>query len=585
MPARKFLLFSLLLLFSFNVFPQNPDDAAKEKQERELKLLEQILSDAKNLRLPENRAFVFARVGSALWLTDEKRARKLFQDAVADLITAQIEVQNEKVGYRQYYQALLYGQSPRQDIITLIGNRDAELALEYLEKSRPPAIAEAVQNPKNDSNSTVQQYARAEVAVEQRLIALAIDQNPQLYVEKVRASIKKGVTYDILGLLNKIYAKDAPTADKLAGEVAETFLSLDFTKYSQTADIAAYFVAQMGRPRAADEKAVKISDELLRRVVTKMTDDWLNQKNGQMYGYYNCAAIIEKLYPERAARLKKKIQTESNQSQNEESERYSKLVSSETAPEEMIAQAEKFQPSYRNEIYRTAATKFAQNGNIAEAERIMQTSISDEQADYYMTQFYVNLSYQLAGQGKFSEANDYINRIADEYQRITALINLANTAYGRNPKENQKLAESILNQARALVSGEPETQNDFNAAAYLATAYATFDAGESFRILESLLPTMNELIQANFVLMKFRSYSGFRQGEIQIIGGNNLGVYNLENTLRTLKEKDFERTLQFASGVNRPETRIWLQMQLINENMQIMNLPIQGRRFVNYISK
>src|SRR5215213_5601213 len=103
MSARKFFLFSLLLLFSFHVFGQNPDDAVKEKQERDLKLLEQILSDAKNLRLPENRAYIFARVGNSLWQTDEKTARKLFQNAVADLIAAQMEVQNEKVSNRQYF--------------------------------------------------------------------------------------------------------------------------------------------------------------------------------------------------------------------------------------------------------------------------------------------------------------------------------------------------------------------------------------------------------------------------------------------------------------------------------------------------
>jgi hypothetical protein len=324
---------------------------------------------------------------------------------------------------------------------------------------------------------------------------------------------------------------------------------------------------------------------MLRRVVTKMTDDWLDPKNPQPYGYWNCLAVVERLFPERAARLKKKIQNTSNQSQNEESERYTKLVSAETAPEEMVAQADKFQSSYRSEIYRAAANKFAQNGNIAQAEKIMQSNVFDEQSEYYLTQFYVNLAYQLAGQGKFEEANNYVNRITDEYQRIASLINLATAAYGRNPKENQKLAEGILNQARALIPEPPETQNDLNAATALATAYATFDTGESFRLLESLLPVMNELIQANFVLMKFRSYGGFRQGEIQIIGGNNLGVYNLDNTLRTLKDKDFDRTLQFANGFTRPETRIWLRMQLINENLQITNLPIQGRTFVNFMSK
>jgi hypothetical protein len=581
MPARKFLLFSLILLFSVNVFAQNTDDAVKEKQERELKLLEQILTDAKNLRLPENRAYVFARAGNTLWLADEKRARKLFQDAISELLAAQMEVQSEKFNNRQYFQALIYGQTPRLEIINLIGSRDAELAIDYLEKTRPPVIAEAVQNPKNDNSSSIQQYARGEVALEQRLLGLAAEQNPQLAIKAVRDSMKRGISYETLNLLGKIYSKDPQTADKLAEEVAEAFLSLDFAKYSQTAETAGYFVAQMGRQRTPDEKSVKISDELLRRVVTKMTDDWLNPKNPQPYGYWTCMAVVEKLFPERAARLKKKLESNNKQTSNEESERYTKLMAAETAPEEMLAQAEKFQSSYRNEIYRAAANKYANSGNIVEAERIMQTNISDEQSEHYLVQMYVNLSYQLAGQGKYEEANNYINRITDEYQRINALISLANSAYGRNQKENQKLAEGILNQARALMAAPPETQNDFNAAALLATAYVPFDAGESFRILESLLPMLNELMQANYVLMKFRSYGGLRQGEIQILGGNNLGAYNVENTLRLLKDKDFERTLQFANGFERLETRLWLQMQLINENLQVINLP-RGRRFVNF---
>ncbi len=590
MAARKLFLISLVFLFSFSVSAQNTDnsvkgksdDAVKEKQERELKLLEQILVDAKNLRLPENRAYVFARVGSALWQTDEKAARKLFQEAIADLISAQIDVQNEKVSNRQYFQALIYGQTPRQDIINLISSRDAALALEYLEKSRPPLIAEAMQNPQNDNNSQAQQYARNEIALEQRLLALAADQNPQNYIKYLRESLKKGVSYETLNLLRKIYEKDPETANKLTEEVAESFMNIDFSKYSQSAEAAGYFIAEMGRERSPDEKSPKLSDELLRRVVLKMTDEWLNPKNPQPYGYWNCTAVIEKFFPERAARIKKKVAANNSQNQNEESERYNKLMSSDTTPEEMLAQADKFQTSYRNEIYRGAANKFANNGKFAEAEKIMQTGISEEQSETYLTQFYINVSYQLAGQGKFEEANNYINRITDEYQRVTALINLATSAYGRNPKENQKLAEGILSQARALITDAPETQNDLNAAAQVAAAYALFETNESFRLLESLVPVMNELIQANFVLMKFRSYGGVRQGEVQIVGGNNLGIYNLENTVRTLKEKDFERTLQFVNGFNRFETRIWLQLQLINESLLVTNLPISSRGFINF---
>jgi hypothetical protein len=576
MSARRFLLFTLLFLLSYGVSAQETDDAVKEKQAREIKLLEQILTDAKNLRLPENRAIVFARVGSALWQVDEKRARKLFADAISEVVAAQTEAQVERGG-KQFFQALIYGQTPRMDVINLIAARDAELALDFLTKTRPATIAEAIQKSNEDGNSMVQQYARGEVATEQRLLGLMAEQNPQIAVARVRESLKKGVSYETINLLTKIYAKDPQTADKLAEEVGESFLSVNFAKDYQAAENAGYFIAQVGRQRTADEKSVRISDELLRRLAAKMSDDWLAAKNNQFYGYWNSSAVIERFFPERAARIKKQAESSNNQNQTDDSQEYTKLMGSETPPEEMIAGAGKLPSNYRNEILRSAAQRFADKGNFAQAERILQENIGDEQGEYYLSQFYLNRSYQLMNDGKYDEANGYINRITDENQRVNGLINLANSAYQRDKKENQKLAESILSQARALLPAEPETQNDLNAMAYLATIYAQIDTNESFRLVESLQPTINELIQANFVLMKFRSYGGVRQGEMQIVGGNNLGIYNLENTMRALKEKDFERTLQFANGFNRIETRIWLQLQLIDENLVIMNLPVNSR--------
>ena len=580
MAARKFLLFSLVLLLSIGAFAQNTDDAVKEKQERETKLLEQILTDAKNLRLPENRALVFAKIGSALWQRDEKRARKLFQDALNDLNAAQIEVQSEKTA-KQYFQPLIYGQSPRHDIINLISPRDAELALEFLEKSRPPAIEEAIKNLTDNSSSTLQQFARNELAVEQRLIALTAEQNPQKAINRVRESMKKGVSYETLNLLKKIFEKEPQAAQKLAEELIESFLSVDFSKNYQTSEAIGYFVAEFGRIPNENEKPLRVSDALLRRLVLKMTDDWLGAGNNQPYGYWNSSAVVEKFFPDRAARLKAKVERLNSQTQTEESQEYIKLMSGDTKPEEMLAQADKFQPAYRNEIYRSAAQKFASSGNIAQAEKLMQ-SLNDEQSEYYLTQFYVNISYQLISQGKFAEAHSYINQITDENQRLNSLIYLANSAYLRDKKENQKLAEGFLREARSLIPDLPETQNDFNAVSTLANAYAQFDPDEAFRLVESLLPTMNELVQANFVMTKFRNYGGLRQNEFQIMnGGNNLGIYNLEGALRALREKDFERAVQFASGINRADARIWLQMQLVDENASnvIISMPIQGRFF------
>jgi hypothetical protein len=57
-------------------FAQKEEDAAKEQQQKIVALLTQIADDAKGLKLPENRAYVAAKTGAALWRADEKEARK-----------------------------------------------------------------------------------------------------------------------------------------------------------------------------------------------------------------------------------------------------------------------------------------------------------------------------------------------------------------------------------------------------------------------------------------------------------------------------------------------------------------------------
>lgn len=97
MAVLRFLFVFALFAVPFSVLAQNTEEAVKEKMRRETAFVEQILVDAKNLRLPENRAFVDAKVAGALWQTDENRARGLFRNAALDLLAAQSEAENEKM--------------------------------------------------------------------------------------------------------------------------------------------------------------------------------------------------------------------------------------------------------------------------------------------------------------------------------------------------------------------------------------------------------------------------------------------------------------------------------------------------------
>ncbi len=94
----KFLVLLCLLIFVFSppAIAQETDENKKEKQERQNLLIEQILADVQNLKLAENRAFVYAKIGGIVWKNDEKHARTLFQDSINELINAQILAESDK---------------------------------------------------------------------------------------------------------------------------------------------------------------------------------------------------------------------------------------------------------------------------------------------------------------------------------------------------------------------------------------------------------------------------------------------------------------------------------------------------------
>src|ERR671933_29331 len=65
--------------------------AQKELEKKALQLLDDTLQSAQALKLVENRAVIRAQAADLLWKRDEKRARSLFRDAVAELVAARGE--------------------------------------------------------------------------------------------------------------------------------------------------------------------------------------------------------------------------------------------------------------------------------------------------------------------------------------------------------------------------------------------------------------------------------------------------------------------------------------------------------------
>lgn len=561
-------LISLLLLFIFSIAAVTAQTAAAEKtketDERQIALLEEIAKNAEALRLPENRAMVASKLGEGFWRHDEKRARAFFQEAVDQLIAAQMQAEANKKQAALLY-GLVNGIAPRQEILTMIAVRDAEFALDSFYKSRPTKITQILTNPDEMKKPNSQQFVQNEIYFEQSLIAKVGEQNPQRALKMIRESLSKGVTYEVFGLIEKIKAKDPELAAQLAGEVADKILASDPEKINDNFAMATSFLTQYGKKPEGEEKPLKVDERKLRDLTALAAKIMLKAEDEYAYEIENLLPLFEKFSPESVAALKRKMDKAANTPERREYAAYEKFLESNPSPEKLLSEADKYSESFRSQIYYAAAEKSAQGGNMNQAQKIISTKMSQEETETYLSQINYSLISKAITEEKYDEAAALINQIPADSSRFALLMQLAAGIYQKNPAENKKQTLAVLEQARALIEQPAETIDEMSNLMQLAVVLTEIEPEQSFQTIEAMTQPINEYLEASAVVSKYRNEGTVRQGEmiVNAYGGIN-GFYNLSSILTKLRDKDFKRTISYVNGFQRLESRISLLLQLID---------------------
>lgn len=574
MRFRNFFIGFFLFSFSLIVFAQSPGEEAKEKERQKNDLLEQILGDVPNLKLGENRALVLTKVGNHFWEKDEKRARALFQSAIGELINAQIIAEAAQKNAAYHYD-LLTGQGTRAQILNLIASRDAELALEYLVKSRPALIARVFslqQAPKtskiSDFRSSYRYTAENEFNLEQSFIRLAADQNPERAAALLKESLKKGVSAETLNLLKKLHSKNAETANELASELAGKLAQSKFLEENQpnyqNLNAALAFLGEYLREKPATEKALKFDDSQMRTLADKLIVFYLRQNNSHnYYNYYQIIPIAEKFAPGTIEQLK---QIQKNAPRHGayvyHDPELNKLLTEETTAEQMLAEAKKFPEMARRQIYHAAANKFAQQGDMNRALEVLTDNFSDETLEEAIRNLNWQYSYNLMSAGKFVEAERIIDAMPEQ-QRQSSYINLANAIYQKNPIENKSHAVAVLEKARVLIPEKPENSTEMSQLMQIIGAYSNIETSKAFLLFEPLIPQFNELADAAIILHGFQGNPHIRQGEFLLSQGISYGIFGADfSVISKFVKNDFDRAMNLVNGFARREIRIAMKLQL-----------------------
>lgn len=583
----KILSLAMVLLLAAAAFaqkasttesPSEKEKARKELEERVLKMLDQAVGDAQYLRLAQNRAIVYAIAGDLYWKFDEKSARALFRNSANEIIAANAESEKESKESDDPYFSMFEDNNIRNEILPLIAKHDADLALELLVETRPAKLAaelaKALQpNAKQEIGyfefDPAQYRVRNEIALEQRFAVLAAEQNPEKSVKLIKESLAKGISWNVMPLLQKLNQKDEKKAAELADEIIKKIADSDLTKKRDDLGAAINFLQYATNPNAPQnsnpkEKPFKFSDAQLRDLANKLANTFLQPSNSLDITMSMVRAMpgLEKIVPDKVPLLKlKHAETMKNlPPEVKRLEQQQKLWNPNSTPEEILADLPKLNEYERASAFHSLAEKISQIEDEARAKKIIE-QIPDEKARERASEQYESAKINRAAKaGKLDEAKKMIGNLSKRKTQIFQLVALAIEFHKKETKEDRETAAGLMKDARALLGEYTEDEDDLNDAMEIVKGYSQVNPDEAFRIFEPIVDQLNEYIQASAVLSKFNKRSRtFKKSEIIMkVNGyswDGLLLFRYINQIQMLGKADLNRMSLFADKFQRNDVR------------------------------
>ena len=558
-----FLLLFLFLLFSLNTTraqvtqslsaetqapsPSPTLDPATEK--KAFDLLESASEQAVNLRAPSNRIRASCAIADLLWSRDEKRARALFNAAVTLLTTRISEID---FGDVEGSQEISHIQQLRQELVTRIAAHDAELALAALRQTRLPiGSTRGSWNAQNETN------------LEMNLALIVAAKNPETALKLARASLTRGVTWNLIPFLTQLYQKDAKSAQALYQDIVAKLKTDNFARNPESANNAMQLLSSF-QPPQADEDTFR---DLLTTVMGAMMDLDRSTSNGISMSqnfYYQIErmqALVEKYASSRTTELRNWAQT-IERTLDPQTKMYQEMqrISQTGTVDDMLALATKYPPEFQNLLYQNAAWKALSDGDPARANEIIDMMPDPLQRRQMHDQIEAQTANATKGEGKLAHARALVEKANSVNRKIELIVNMAHSFADLDDK---KSALELLNDGKVILASTPQSAAQLSAQLRLAQAYTRLDRDEAFAILQPLIVKLNELLAAAAVLDGI-DFHYLKDGEWEMPGANNLGVIVnvLDQTLATLGRADFDRARKLADQVERPEIRTMIEIDL-----------------------
>jgi hypothetical protein len=535
------------------------------------RLIAEIAGDVPNFVLAENRSFIYARLGQVVCRTDRKAANDLLQISGEELVKV-IQAANARPRGRAAERQAGQDLNLRQTVVITAAQCNAEFALQMYYRSRPAAVEKLLnkQPEFKETNGVVSQIenpgVQRERSVEQNLLRMVAEQDPTRLMDSLLTSIKGPLTPATLGFLKRIFDKDAEKGTSLATETVDRLMRESFESGGKPnaalVSLATAILADFTRPPRPNVTSLAFDEAQMRSLLAKLVSHHAAVKSNPQ-SLRALMAIAEKISPTSAAQLKAIDESARERSRTTSTDpEVRRLLSNKVPAATAVAEAQKLHPASRREIANTTARDMVAQGQYEQAIGVIHSLIEDEDqlqdAIQSLNWYY---AHQLMNEAKFAEAERLIDGFPDG-NRQSALIALGQAIYRKERDKGKDQALVVLNKARMQLTQRPDTGTEYTALVELMRTFLMIDPNEAFRVMEPVMPKLNDLWTSAVTMAAFQGAPNFRQGEYILAHGPPPGFRIDWGIFRQFAARDPEKTLALINTTQNRELRNWLKLQI-----------------------
>ena len=571
---------AIILVFSNAIAqPQSSAVAQKEKEfekrreleKKTLALLNDVASSAYSLKLPENRIFVLTSAADLLWTFDAKRARNLYWEAINALgliatpsrRTGETLSREERIKAQQAYLSVY---SLRRTVLRQVARRDPQLALEMLRATR--------QSPPKDSKP--ESSFPDDRRLEQDIATEVAARDPAYALQLARESLGKGLSFELLRLIQQLNEKDSEKASQFAGEVITKLRLTNVAADFRASTIAIQFLQKSRMPAptgplakpANGLKILRLSDEQKRELVDIVTNAALSgsANSNLIFDIPQVMEEIQQFFPERRLAVEQKLAAfnETLPKRMRDQNTFNDLIRRGN-PEEIVRRAASESELDRLSLYKQAAIMAVARGTADSFRDLVSKEIKDDgEREKVLERLDAEQITLAAHRKQIDELKELLPKIRRKEERARAMVE---TALILKEQGEDAAAVAWLDEAAAMIKADWKSETQTNALLTLLSAYALIDPPKAFALAERTIDQANSQISMLLLLDRVVKIGAVKKGEITLEQAGvmplDLLLFKYGKGVAALAKTDFIRTRALADRFERPELRVMARLLIV----------------------